>query len=128
MDHHRYKTNEKHKFRVIEVVERNLIIETLKMTNFNFIRVTLVIVTICSIATFYGVFKILVRHNHIIRVGASTDMNMVRIIKELEGEDAQCQDRLKILELENKIVKEQIDTLFEFHESDKVKAKVIYTD
>ena len=79
------------------------------MKNFNFVKVTLTVVTICSIATFYGVFKILVRHNHIIGVGANTDVNMIRIINDLEGEDQQCQDRLKVLE-------EQVNTLYEYNE------------
>lgn len=40
----------------------------------------------------------------------------------MEGTDRNCQDRLKIIELENKIMREQMDTLFEFHEHDKSKA------
>lgn len=104
------------------------------MKNFNYIkafsftRVSLVIITVCSVVTFYGVFKILKMHQRTITVGANTDMNMVRIIKDLEGDDANCQDRLKIIELENKIMREQLDTLFEFHEHEKAKAKIKHID
>lgn len=51
------------------------------MKKVNFIRVTLTIVTICSIATFVGVFKILATHNRIIKQGALTDMNFISIVK-----------------------------------------------
>ena len=95
---------------------------------FNYIRVTLTIVTVCSIVTFYGVWKILLIHNYIIKVGADTDMDFVQIVKGLDRTDRSCQDRLKIIELENKIIKEQLETLFEFHEHDKAKATIKYLD
>ena len=100
----------------------------LSLRNFSYIRVTLAIVTICSVATFAGVFKILKIHNKAIDVGANTDMNMVKIMDNMDQTDRNCQDRLKIIELENKIIKEQLETLFEFHEHDKSKATIKYLD
>ena len=93
-----------------------------KIKGFNFTRVSLTIIVICSLATFWGVFQILKRHQYIIGIGAKTDLNMVSIIQDLEGEDTNCQNRLKIIELENKIFKEQLETLFEFHEGEDSKA------
>lgn len=79
------------------------------MKNFNFTRVTLSIVTLCSIATFYGVWKILISHNRSIAIGAKTDIGFTRIVNDLDYQDRQCQDRLKVLE-------EQVNTLYEYNE------------
>ena len=82
------------------------------MKDFNFIRVTLTVVTVCSIATFIGVWKVLYIHNRTIARGASNDLGFTQIIKDMDQTDRNCQDRLKIIELENKIIKEQLETLF----------------
>lgn len=79
------------------------------MKNFSYLKVTLTIVTLCSMATFYGVWQILASHTRSIRTGAKTDWNIIRIMQDLEREDQSCQDRLKIVE-------EQIDTLYEYNE------------
>ena len=99
-----------------------------KLRTFNFTKVSLVIIAVCSVVTFFGVFKILKMHQRTITIGANTDVNMIRIIKGLESEDADCQDRLKVIELENKVFKEQLETLFEFHKHDKVRAEIKYID
>lgn len=82
------------------------------MKNISFVRVTLTIVTICSIATFIGVFQILGIHNRAIKNGAKTDMNINRAMHTIGEKGKDCQDRLSIVE-------EQIETLFEFHKKDK---------
>ena len=94
----------------------------------NYMRVVLTIVTICCMATFIGVFKILKIHQRSILVGANTDMDFNQIVGNMEQTDRNCQDRLKIIELENKIMKEQLETLFEFHEHDNSKAEIKYLD
>ena len=82
---------------------------------------TLTIVTICSIATFIGVFEILLRHNRVIRQGVKTDMNFVNLIKSMNLTDKNCQNRLNIIE-------EQIGTLYEFHKGEKIKPVVKHLD
>ena len=77
--------------------------------SFSYVRVSLAIITICSIATFYGVFKILKSHNRSIKIGASTDLNFHHIMRGMDETDQDCQKRLRVLE-------EQIDTLYEYHE------------
>ena len=78
----------------------------------NFVRTILTIATVCSIATFIGVFQILSIHNRAIRNGTKTDMNINRAMHNIDIKGRDCQDRLSILE-------EQIETLFEFHKKDK---------
>lgn len=91
------------------------------MWKFSYIKISLTIIVICSAFTFYGVFKILKSHQYSISKGATTDMNFVKIIKDLDVTDQNCQDRLQVLE-------EQIDTLFEFHNKENSKVVVKYLD
>ena len=93
----------------------------MRYEKFNFIRVVLTIVTICSIATFVGVFQILSIHNRIIKRGTNTDINLANIVKNLEHTDNECQDQLSILE-------EQVSTLYEFHKGEAIKPVVKFLD
>lgn len=60
-------------------------------------------------------------HQRTINAGTNNDLNMVRIIKGLEDEDQSFQVQLKVM-------REQIDTLYEFHAKDYIKAKMKIID
>ena len=79
---------------------------------FNYIRVTLAILVVCSIFISYGIFQILIRHNRIINNNAKNGMDFISIVQGMGKSDQQCKDRISIIE-------EQMETLFEFHQGEK---------
>ena len=89
--------------------------------NFDFIRVTLAIIMICSVTTFYGVFQILIRHNRIIGNNAKNGIDFLNIVKNIEQKDYWCKNQVNIIE-------EQISTLYEFHRGETIKPAVKYLD
>ena len=91
----------------------------LKRVNFNFIKVTLTILTVCSICTFFGIFQILTMHHRTLKTGANTDISMNYVMHNLDMQGKLCQEDIKSIEDRLSIIEEQIETLFEFHKEDQ---------
>lgn len=82
------------------------------MKNFDFIRVSLTILIICSIMTFIAVWKVLYQHNRNIRQAAKNDINFIWITKDLDKTINSLEYRITNLESEIALLKAEKNIAF----------------